>query len=474
MVQLKTRKKASVSALFYATINTPMSAPARPLAVLVVALASLWLPLAAGCRFDDSAVPMPSGGSGAGGRGGASTAGTGGGAIDTAPDLAPVMPTSVDPIDSAPAPAAQGMPCTAATGCASGFCTEGICCNVACKDMCHSCAVPGLLGMCVETPAGEDPRDDCPAEPTATCGRAGGCDGVGHCRLYTIGTECTPQTCAAGIESAPGHCTGPHTCGSGPTKSCAPFDCGLGRCVTACSAVAPCNPGFLCNAGRCMPGGTALYWRFDEDAGTAAADTSGLGNVGSYVGEPTLPAPSPLVPITAFANPHSRLFAPAGRPAVRLANVAAALKPANEITFTLWFSATSALPGGSDVMNLGTDLLLRLKPGDIEFAKRVSLVTGMVYGVARVSGGVTTHLDGKWHHLAGVATAAGMRLYLDGVLRGSNARGEPLVYTGADLWCGRDGGGGTGRDFTGGLDEVRIYTRALAAEEIAALAQGKP
>jgi hypothetical protein len=453
--------------------------PARPFAVLVLALLTSFPLLTAGCRLDDSASPLPSAGSG--GRSGAGgdrdtdsgAGGTSGIGPTGSPD-APIVPTSIDPGDGAAGPASFGQPCTSDSGCAGGHCSDGICCNTACKDMCSSCAVPGLVGTCVPASAGEDPHDDCPAEPTATCGRSGGCDGMGRCRLYTVGTECTPQTCSAGIESAPGHCTGPHSCGAGAPHPCAPFDCGLGRCVTACSPTAPCSPGFLCNAGRCMPGGTALYWRFDEAAGTTALDASGMGQDGTYVGEPTAPAPSALVPTTTFANPLSRAFAAAGRPSVRLANVAPALKPANEITFSLWYAASAAAVGGTDVLNLGTDLLLRLKPTDIEFAKRVSTVAGMVYAVARVAGGSTTHLDGKWHHLAGVTTAAGMRLYLDGTLRGSNARGEPTIYTGSDLWCGRDGSGAVGRDFAGNLDEVRIYTRALAVEEIAALAHGGP
>jgi trimeric autotransporter adhesin len=222
-----------------------------------------------------------------------------------------------------------------------------------------------------------------------------------------------------------------------------------------------------------MPGAASLHWRFDEDAGNVALDASGMGNAGTYVGEPTAPTPSNLVPATMFANPRSRLFGATGRPSVRLANVPAALKPANEMTFTLFYRATTVAMGGTDLLNLGTDFLLRLKPADIEFAKRVSTVAGMVYGITRAAP-ISNHVDGKWHHVAGVATAAGMRIYVDGTLRGSNARGEPAVYTSPDLWIGRNGDGTPGRDFAGNVDEVRIYTRALAAEEIAALAAGGP
>ncbi len=418
------------------------------------------------CRAKPVRQPPPYG---QGGRGGATTPidGDGTGGAPAAPDTAP-------PAEVGPGPATQlplGQACTTASACASGFCSDGVCCNTACGAQCTACALPGLVGTCVNVPAGEDPRAVCPSEPPGSCGRAGGCDGMGRCLTYQLGTECKPLGCANGVETAAGHCDAAGVCRPGEARPCSSNQCSNGRCLQGCSGAASCPAGFECINAGCVGVGPALHWRFDDETGTTALDASGHGYDGAYVGEGgKKPEPSTSVPPTTFPNPRSRSFAATGRPAVQFAGVPAALKPANDLTVALWYRASTAAMGGTDIINLGNDYFVRLKPTDIELAKRVSNVSGMIYAVARAT--LPSHLDGKWHHVAGVTTATGMSLYHDGQLRGTNMRGEAIMYSGNALWAGRDGGGAMGRDFAGELDDVRIYTRALGAEEIATLAAG--
>ncbi|HKY33165.1 MAG TPA: LamG-like jellyroll fold domain-containing protein [Candidatus Polarisedimenticolia bacterium] len=78
--------------------------------------------------------------------------------------------------------------------------------------------------------------------------------------------------------------------------------------------------------------------------------------------------------------------------------------------------------------------------------------------------------DGQWHHVVFVADGAGGSLYVDGVLRGTRPwTGKPgPATTGQGLSLGRYPG--TARPyFSGALDEVRLYNRALAPQEAAAL-----
>jgi hypothetical protein len=71
-----------------------------------------------------------------------------------------------------------------------------------------------------------------------------------------------------------------------------------------------------------------------------------------------------------------------------------------------------------------------------------------------------------------VQSPQGMKVYLDGVERCTNTRGEDIRYDGTpDLWVGRHPDN-VAYDFDGTLDEVRIYTRALTADEVARLFQG--
>lgn len=78
--------------------------------------------------------------------------------------------------------------------------------------------------------------------------------------------------------------------------------------------------------------------------------------------------------------------------------------------------------------------------------------------------------NGRWVHLAGVYDGASWRLYRDGVEVSATADIVGAVPV-AEGWAIGAQGDGDGRFFQGGIDEVRIYGRALTAAEIAALAR---
>jgi len=72
-----------------------------------------------------------------------------------------------------------GEMCRRAVECGSGNCVDGVCCATACSEPCVFCAIPGSVGQCLPVPAGDDPRGNCPANPVASCGHDGACDGKG-------------------------------------------------------------------------------------------------------------------------------------------------------------------------------------------------------------------------------------------------------------------------------------------------------
>jgi hypothetical protein len=389
-----------------------------------------------------------------------------------APDVAAeVQPEVASDVPQTPpdALAPLGTACTAGGTCASGNCVRGICCNTDCRDRCWSCALPAALGTCTLVPDGDDPHDDCVAEVPTTCGRNGACNGAGACAQHPAGTECRPASCTAAIETPSNLCDGSGTCVAATARSCAPLDCLGASCAMGCSGSVSCGTGYNCVGGRCIGTGALLHWRFDETSGTAAADASGNGFAGTYVGEPTLPQPSGNVPPTWFANPSSRTFG-AGRTGVSMNAVDPRLVPTNGLTLSIWFRASSALAGGSDAVNLNTDVILRLTTKSIELAKRKSTTNGMIYAIAAVRD-ITNHLDSKWHHLAGVASSKGLDVYLDGVLRYHDVDAQPIIFrSNAVFWIGR--ANDALHDFSGQLDDFRFYNRALDAGEIAAIARG--
>jgi Concanavalin A-like lectin/glucanases superfamily len=91
--------------------------------------------------------------------------------------------------------------------------------------------------------------------------------------------------------------------------------------------------------------------------------------------------------------------------------------------------------------------------------------------------------DGQWHHVAAVAKRLPPQapaLYIDGVLRANSGRLMPLESIDNDvpLWLGRHHRNGfVPRDeiyFTGAIDELAFYRRALSATEVKAIhAAGK-
>ncbi len=85
---------------------------------------------------------------------------------------------------------------------------------------------------------------------------------------------------------------------------------------------------------------------------------------------------------------------------------------------------------------------------------------------------------GAWHHVAlvydGSRRAGGLRIFVDGLPREATATTDHAVdgtiRTREPLRIGRRS---ASAPFRGGIDEVRLYGRALAAEEVAALAAGE-
>jgi hypothetical protein len=93
--------------------------------------------------------------------------------------------------------ACLGTPCTAGATCKSGYCQDGMCCNVAMCGVCKTCASQANAGICVDIPA--DQPD--PAGCTAT-GKA--CNGSGACKTKNgypcvSGMDCISNKCTNGI-----------------------------------------------------------------------------------------------------------------------------------------------------------------------------------------------------------------------------------------------------------------------------------
>jgi hypothetical protein len=79
-----------------------------------------------------------------------------------------------------------------------------------------------------------------------------------------------------------------------------------------------------------------------------------------------------------------------------------------------------------------------------------------------------SYTDTEWHHVAGVVDDGTSYVYVDGVQQAKTGVVD-LEDSETVVHIGRQYNVENGRNWTGSIDDVRIYYRALSAAEIAAL-----
>jgi len=203
------------------------------------------------------------------------------------------------------------------------------------------------------------------------------------------------------------------------------------------------------------PLGVIAHYEFEEGGGSVARDSSGKGREGKVVGAGRA------------AGKTGRGLAFNGKDSyVGCGPVAQGAGP---LTVTAWVRTVSALEQDILFQSSQTDegghlQLAALSGGHVQWT---------VYGGGSPGFKVRSPSavnDGKWHHVAGVRTAEGTGiLYMDGKSAGAGQTAAPsllnpsALYIGAHQCCAKG-------YFNGLIDDVRVYDRALSAEEIAAAA----
>jgi hypothetical protein len=166
-------------------------------------------------------------------------------------------PPPPPPAPPPPAKLELGQPCQSNDLCASGFCTEGVCCSEVCDGPCRSCVATGTGGqdgLCAPVSDGLDPDENCAAEPAPSCGNDGVCDGRGACRKHPAGTACGgPAFCDGNNFVPPAACNGQGGCDPAPPVPCDLHRCADTGCLRPCGADDQCTDGAYCENGTCRP-----------------------------------------------------------------------------------------------------------------------------------------------------------------------------------------------------------------------------
>ena len=160
--------------------------------------------------------------------------------------------------------------CNADEQCVTGFCIDGLCCDLACDGQCQACNNPGFPGKCTtfgSEAAPEQPHKD-PLHPREACGGvtgdtvtscAGRCTGAADPLLCQYpGTNKTLQaTTCTDIPGAPSKLTAYPCDGKGTntetTSDCGGFLCAdASTCKTSCAVDTECLADWVCTDKVCQ------------------------------------------------------------------------------------------------------------------------------------------------------------------------------------------------------------------------------
>ncbi|MCX5400426.1 LamG-like jellyroll fold domain-containing protein [Streptomyces sp. NBC_00102] len=232
---------------------------------------------------------------------------------------------------------------------------------------------------------------------------------------------------------------------------------------------------------RVLTDGAGLYWRYDEAGGAFAADASDGLDGGVYVNAPTYRA--------AGAVPGSTALSLNGTDEYVYSDRLHHLTSPSPYSVETWFRTTSTT-GGRIIgfgNNIGVDTGHTSTISDkiVYLTDNGRLAFGVQTGSSSTRPTITTtgsFNDGAWHHVVATQGPAGMVLYVDGAVAGTNAATGNRSYdgywrVGGDTmnaaWPNRP----TSNYLAGQVDETAVYPTALTAAQVAehyALADAPP
>jgi len=213
-----------------------------------------------------------------------------------------------------------------------------------------------------------------------------------------------------------------------------------------------------------LPSGLLLRWTFDSAtiSGTTVTDSSSNNQTGTTYGNP-VSVPGVSGQALQFNGTNSYVTALVGAPFTGNITLAAWIKTTNQ-------SRPEAIISRYDAAGAGTGYLFRT-----DAAGHIEVVFGGINGGSINSPAVDTAVinDGQWHHVLAVITVGqGVQFYVDG---------KPTAYVPQSFWAGDAPGyfyvglnsfTYFGNFFTGSIEDVQAYNRALGPSEVNAVYLG--
>jgi Concanavalin A-like lectin/glucanases superfamily len=212
--------------------------------------------------------------------------------------------------------------------------------------------------------------------------------------------------------------------------------------VLACALLAVL---FAAPAASAQSGGLVAAYGFEEPSGLSAVDSSGAGNTGTLAG-PTRSASGRFGAALSFDGVNDR---------VNVADSASL-----DLTVGMTLEAWVRPQGGG-----WRTAILKERPGGLAYALYPSTDSNRPSAeIHAETRGPSAVPSGVWSHLATTYDGATLRLYVNGTQVASRAATGPITVSSGALRIG--GNAVWGEYFSGLIDEVRIYNRALTAGEL--------
>jgi type II secretory pathway pseudopilin PulG len=201
--------------------------------------------------------------------------------------------------------------------------------------------------------------------------------------------------------------------------------------------------------------GLVGYWHFDEGTSTLAYDASGNSNTGTLANGPTWQTGSNCEAGACLNfNSGSNQMVNVGNPAV--------LQISGPFTITVWVkpASISGILGIVTKEGSWTGYSLSIESNKFRF---FTTANSQAYSIFSA----TTPTIGTWYHIAGVFDGQKNYIYVNGVKE--NETSASMAANVNNNFIIGYGGYWPGGYFSGVIDEVRIYNRALSASEIKAI-----
>jgi predicted alpha-1,6-mannanase (GH76 family) len=208
-------------------------------------------------------------------------------------------------------------------------------------------------------------------------------------------------------------------------------------------------------ASLAVPDNENSYWPLDATSGTVAVDSTGSGNNG-VVNNATWNANGRFGGCLTFNGSNS---------SAQITNLLD-----NDFSIVFWVKTTQTASSGQWYNGAG------LVDGDVPYTKNdfgTALVgSKFAFGVGNPDTTIQSSVsinDGAWHQCVATRkqTTGAMCVYVDGVLRGSGTGNRNTLSDPTSLMFGASASGGP--YFNGSLDDIKIFTRTLSGDDVAAL-----